>query len=433
LKNVFQSYGGYVNLLVVNAYGLFHQGEQQFPRWIKDLKFAPLVTWLRSKFNGISDHRASNRSYPLTDVLLCGFAMFSLKDSSLLAFNNNRTNREVNLKEVYKIKGEIPSDSALRTILDKVDPEHFRSIFRGLTDQLRQAGVLREYEYYRGHLICSIDGVHCFSSEKIKCKHCLSYTKSNKHIEQRHYMLSGAIVHPNNKVVLPLVHEPIIKQDGVEKNDCERNAAKRLLPELKKLLRHEKVIVVEDGLGANGPHIRDLIENGFHYVIGVKQDGNKYLFDLIKRLEEQGKTHHFEFEKDGLLHRFHYANDLPLNSDNRDLRTNFLEYWQIDPRGKKADLYFSWTTDFRLSKNNLYEIMCVGRARWKIENETFNTLKNQGYNFEHNYGHGDDHLHTVMLMLMLLAFFVDQIQQGWNELFKAAWAKKQTKRRCGTR
>jgi hypothetical protein len=30
-----------------------------------------------------------------------------------------------------------------------------------------------------------------------------------------------------------------------------------------------------------------------------------------------------------------------------------------------------------------------GRARWKIENETFNTLKNQGYNFEHNYGLGE--------------------------------------------
>ena len=47
----------------------------------------------------------------------------------------------------------------------------------------------------------------------------------------------------------------------------------------------------------------------------------------------------------------------------------------------------------------------------KIENETFNTLKNQGYNFEHNYGHGDENLSVVFAMLMMLAFLVDQAQQ----------------------
>ena len=52
-----------------------------------------------------------------------------------------------------------------------------------------------------------------------------------------------------------------------------------------------------------------------------------------------------------------------------------------------------------------------GRARWKIENETFNTLKNLGYNFEHNYGHGKKYLSTVFGLLMMLAFLLDQIQE----------------------
>ena len=55
--------------------------------------------------------------------------------------------------------------------------------------------------------------------------------------------------------------------------------------------------------------------------------------------------------------------------------------------------------------------MRIGRARWKIENETFNTLKNQGYNFEHNYGHGNKNLCSVMTMLMSLSFLIDQVQQ----------------------
>jgi len=52
--------------------------------------------------------------------------------------------------------------------------------------------------------------------------------------------------------------------------------------------------------------------------------------------------------------------------------------------------------------------MRAGRARWKIENEAFNTLKNQGYQFEHNFGHGQQQLSVVLALLMMLAFLVDQ-------------------------
>ncbi len=60
-----------------------------------------------------------------------------------------------------------------------------------------------------------------------------------------------------------------------------------------------------------------------------------------------------------------------------------------------------------------------GRARWRIENKTFNTLKNQGYHFEHNYGHGDQNLATVLVLLMFLAFTVDQIRQQCCRFFRA--------------
>jgi hypothetical protein len=68
------------------------------------------------------------------------------------------------------------------------------------------------------------------------------------------------------------------------------------------------------------------------------------------------------------------------------------------------------------------------RARWKIENETFNTLKNQGYHFGHNFGLGKQHLSEVFVLLMMLAFLVDQIQQLCCPLFQAAWKKWKTKR-----
>ena len=70
-----------------------------------------------------------------------------------------------------------------------------------------------------------------------------------------------------------------------------------------------------------------------------------------------------------------------------------------------------------------------GRARWKIENETFNTLKNQGYHLEHNYGHGAQNLSVVLALLMMLAFLVDQAQQLCCALFQAAWKKRRSNKR----
>ena len=120
-----------------------------------------------------------------------------------------------------------------------------------------------------------------------------------------------------------------------------------------------------------------------------------------------------------------FVNDMPLNASNADVRVNFIEYWEI--RNGQTQ-HFSWVTDLRVSKRTVYRLMRGGRARWKIENETFNTLKNQGYNFEHNYGHGEQHLSVVFAMVMMLAFLVDQTQQLCCALFRAVWTKLGSKR-----
>jgi hypothetical protein len=113
-----------------------------------------------------------------------------------------------------------------------------------------------------------------------------------------------------------------------------------------------------------------------------------------------------------------------------DVRVNFIEYWEMS--ADKVQ-HFSWVTDLWVSRRNVYALMRGGRARWKIENETFNTLKNQGYNFEHNYGHGEQHLSVVFAILMMLAFLVDQVQQLCCALFQAVWAKLGSKRRLWER
>ncbi len=226
---------------------------------------------------------------------------------------------------------------------------------------------------------------------------------------------------------MPLMPEPIVNCDGTAKNDCERNAAKRFVTKLRQDHPHLKFIITEDSLSSNAPHIETLHAHGLHYILGVKEGDHTSLFQQVQTAEQAGRVTYYErYDRAaGLVHRFRFLNDVPLNASNAEVRVNFIEYWEM---GQDKVQHFSWVTDLRVSKRNVYHLMRGGRARWKIENETFNTLKNQGSHFEHNDGHGEQHLSVVFAMLMMLAFLVDQTQQLCCALFQAVWAKLGSKR-----
>ncbi len=233
-----------------------------------------------------------------------------------------------------------------------------------------------------------------------------------------HNMFCAAIVHPDQKIVLPLAPEPIMKTDGADKNDCERNASRRLYADARREHPHLKLIVVEDGLASNVPHLSDLQALNMRYIIGVKPTDHKFLFNLAN---QSVCTEHEHQTEDGKTHRYRYLNQVQLNKKHPDFRTNFIEYWETDKKGKIQ--HFSWITDIQATHDNVFDIMRGGRSNWRIENNTFNTLKNQNYHFSHNFGHGYQHLCTVFGMLMLLAFLVDQVQELSCHLFKKARAK----------
>ena len=106
--------------------------------------------------------------------------------------------------------------------------------------------------------------------------------------------------------------------------------------------------------------------------------------------EKLGDVHHVTIQEEGREHSFQFMNQIPLNEANPDCLVNFLQYEEVKKNGKVQR--FSWVTDIEINNDNLMEIMRGARARWRIENETFNTLKNLGYHFEHNFGHGYQNL-----------------------------------------
>jgi hypothetical protein len=377
-----------------------------------------LIQLAYEQFSKIPDPRelSSNNRINFSDVLMSGLAIFGLKFPSLLNYDRQRSESaiEKNLKTLYYVN-HAPSDTYLRERLDELDPDFIRPAFKKIFAKIQRGKCLEEYEFMDGYYLLSIDGTGEFSSAKICCKHCCKKESQNGTVSYYHQMLGACIVHPEKSNVIPLCPEVIQNRDGGTKNDCERNAAKRFIENFRREHPHLKVIVVEDGLASNGPHIKFLEENKMKYILGAKPGDHKFLFDTIDSSEE---SKYYEFkDENGFTHQFRYINDVALNKAHPNLRVNFFEYMQTDPKGK--EIKFSWVTNIRINEKNIYQLMRGGRSRWKIENETFNTLKNLGYNFEHNYGHGKEYLATVFCLLMMLAFLIDQVQEIACGLFRA--------------
>ena len=338
-----------------------------------------LIQLMRHGVETIADHRAANASLSLADVLMAALAMFALKDSSLLEFDERRS-RDANLKHIYGLE-TVPCDTQMRTVLDPVAPAEIKPLFKDVFAQLERHGGLVGLKYL-GHYLLSLDGTGYFSSKKIHCAACLAKKNhTTGEITYSHHLVGGAIVHPDSPVVIPLAPEPIIKQDGATKNDCERNAAKRFLAQVRQDHPDVPFIIVEDALSSNAPHIRELQKHHLRFILGVKEGDHPFLFDQVRTAHDAGATTAYEYCAGGITQRFRFVNQVPLNESNQDILVNFLEYWEI--AGDTVQ-HFCWITDFILYQWNVGAIMRGGRARWKIENETFNTLKNQGYHFEHN-------------------------------------------------
>jgi hypothetical protein len=390
----------------------------------KHLSVDGLLATARRVFAQLPD--APGNDIALVDHLMSGLALFGLKYPSLLQFEHDQreATTRANLKTLYGI-GRAPSDTRFRERLDAVEPSQLRPLYQALFGQLQRGKGLEGFDYLDGHYLLSLDGTGYFSSPKVHCAHCAEKHHRNGTTTYYHQMLGAVLVHPEHKEVFPLAPEPILKPDGAKKNDCERNAAKRLLTDLRREHPHLQLIVVEDALASNAPHIRHLQALDLRFILGAKQSDHTFLFDWVAATPQTAEV--TLTDQAGVRHRFRYLNDAPLNDANFELEVNFLEYWEHAPDG--SVIHFAWVTDIPITDRNLMTLMRGARARWKIENETFNTLKNQGYHFEHNFGHGHQHLSSVLMHLMMLAFLIDQIQQRCCRLFQAAVTAARSKAR----
>jgi hypothetical protein len=382
---------------------------------------------IRSSFLRIKDHRRSGSiELPLADALMSGVAVFGMKYPSLLQFDQGQENETIrtNLKNLYSVN-HAPCDTQMRTILDPVEPAGIRKAFKAVFAKIQDGKELQQFRLSDKSYLIAIDGTEFFSSHEVHCNNCCVRKHRNGTITYYHQMLAASLVHPSIKQVIPLAPEPIVKQDGAVKNDCERNAAKRLLEGMRRDHPHLPITLGGDGLFSTAPMVNLARTLNMGFIFVAKSGDHKSLFSYVEEARGLGAVDSFEIVEGRVVHKFNFINALPLNDTNPDLLVNVLEY--SETRDDKI-LTYTWITSTRLTRENAYEIMRAGRARWRIENETFNTLKNQGYHFEHNFGHGNKNLSTVFAFLMMLAFLVDQAQELSCKVFRGIITKYESRK-----
>jgi hypothetical protein len=378
-----------------------------------------LIQLVRGGFQKVTDSRSTNTSYKLCDILSIGFAMFSLKDPSLTFFREQYPVREENLRRIYGIES-LPGDTALRESLDEVKPSELQDLFKIPIGLLNEEKVFEKRRVLGKYTAVSVDGTGHYCSGKKSCPGCMIKNHRNGTQTFYHQLLGAVAVHPKQSTVFPIACEAIVKQDGSTKNDCELNASKRLIPQIRKMLPDKEIITIFDALYINGPHIKALSNENMRYIIGTK--GQTYVDIQVERLRKNNELQSLQWKVNNKICTVHFANGLMLNGQHPEILTNYFEYSEIEKSSGKQVFFSTWITDIEITLENVQDLVDVARAMCKIENETFNTLKNQGYHFGHNYGHGKKHLATNFAILTFLAFLTDQIAQHLDKAFQAARA-----------
>ncbi len=376
----------------------------------KHLSFSTMRKALSAIFEKIDDPRQKGKvDYSLHDCLMSALAMMFFQDPSVLSFQRRMHDRmqDSNLKAMFAVK-DIPSDSALRQTLDNIPTEAIHPAFPFLLQCLQRGKYLDAYKLESGHHLIALDGSQYFSSEKIHCPSCLTHKGAKGSTRYSHQILQAVMLNPYMRQVLPLAPEPVANTDGTTKQDCEINAGKRIVDKIRRTHPKLKMIITADGLYSKQPFIDVLKDARMSFILVAKPTDHKLLFQWVDEIDGLGQCGHLQFTDDkGRRHVYRWVNQVPLNGSRNADPVNFFEYWLHV--GQKATYHNSWVTDRKVSKANVVELVRAGRARWKIENETFNTLKNQGYHIEHNFGHGQRYLSNTFFILNLLAFFIHQI------------------------
>jgi hypothetical protein len=372
--------------------------------------------------------RGENTVYDIGDIGMAAFSTFFMQSPSFLAHQValERGRGTSNCQTLFGMT-RIPTSNHIRAMLDPVPPERLFPMFGKTFAALEQGGGLDAFRCLGGHVLIALDGTEYFSSQKLKCANCSSRARAGGKTEYFHGMVSAALVAPGHERALPLEPEFIVPQDGTEKQDCEARATHRWLAKHGPEYKHLSPIYLGDDLSSRQPTCQAVRAIGAHFLFTAKPSSHKTLYSWLEGAEVPALEKQVKRGARFVTHRYRWLEGVPLRDGADAMMVNWLEIEIADPSGK-VTYRNSFVTDLPVTRQTVAELAACGRARWKIENENFNTLKTKGYNLEHNFGHGKEHLAALLATMNLIAFAMhtvaDLVDGAWRAARAAVGARK---------
>jgi len=379
------------------------------------LEFDNLMSKFCHQLETLPDHRTGkNISYRIKDAALGAFSVFFTQSPSFLAHQQAMEKRKgrSNAGSLFQIE-KIPSDNQIRSLLDPITPRHLYRLFDEILLALEQSGELEPFRVLNGQLLVSMDGTGYFSSKAIHCPNCQYRTTAKGETIYYHTAITPVIVAPGLSQVISLAPEYIVPQDGHNKQDCERMAAKRWVKQQARQFKPYSVTLLGDDLYSNQPLCQLILANKFNFIFVCKPDSHQILYEWLDSLAASGDIDQVT------LRRFNgrfaeivtcrFVEDVPLRGGEGALLVTWCEVTITHAKTGEQLYYNTFVTNHQLTEQTVISVADAGRTRWKVENENNNVLKTKGYHLEHNFGHGQQYLASFLLTLNLLAFLFHSV------------------------
>lgn len=383
-----------------------------------------LIKFLHQELHNLPDNRkGSNTKYKIKDAVIAAFSVFFTQCSSFLSHQSlmKQKKGKDNAQSLFGLK-EIPCDNQIRKLLDPISAKTVLSTFKTVFKWLENNQVIDQFKYLENQILIALDGTEYYSSSKIDCPHCNCRHHRNGSTTYYHQVVTPVIISPSKKQVINLAPEFIKKQDGKTKQDCENAAVKRWLSRNTIERENTQTTLLGDDLYSRQPICDLALEKGYNFIFVAKSSSHKSLYEWIDFSEKNGELMTGELAKyekgKQRNYRYRYVNNVPIRESEPSLMVNWYEVEIFDIAKNKVIYKNSFITNHELNEQNIFPMIVSGRTRWKVENESNNILKNQGYNLEHNFGHGQENLSEILLSLNLLAFLFHNVLDLVNGMYQ---------------
>jgi hypothetical protein len=352
--------------------------------------------------------------YTMADM--SAFSLFFMQSSSFLAHQRRLEEGQgrSNCQTLFGLD-KIPSDNHVRALLDPASPDHFHPVFAEVVAELERSGGLKDFHRLGDHVLIALDGTEYHVSDKVRCRHCSTRKRGKDKTEHFHAMLSATIVAPTGWC------------RWSRNSSCPRMAmtsrtakAGRLAGASRPAPRPAEYL--GDDLFSRQPVCEAVRAVDGHFLFVCKPASHQTIEEYLTGIDLPTLSRTVKCGRERVDYRYRWLSDVPLRGDAEAMTVNWLMIEIVTAAGA-VTYRNSFITDLEVSPDTVADLAACGRARWKIENESFNVLKNNGYNLEHNFGHGKNNLSAVFVSRNLLAFAFHTVCDLAEDLWRGAMEK----------